>query len=240
MAGHSHWAGIKHKKGKADKQRSKIFSKLSREITVAAKLGDKNPDMNSRLRSAIQAARSANMPKENIERAIEKSSNNDQSNFENIRYEGFGPSKSAVIVEALTDNKNRTASNIRTIFSKNNGSLGTQGSASHNFQRLGVIKIDKNEIEQDKIFELAIESGAKDCVSHNEFHEVHTDIDEIYEVKKKFEKVIANFLSTEIEWLPINKVSLKGEENQNMVKFLETLDDEDDVQNVYTNVNFED
>ena len=171
MAGHSHWAGIKHKKGKADKQRSKIFSKLSREITVAAKLGDKNPDMNSRLRSAIQAARSANMPKENIERAIEKSSNNDQSNFENIRYEGFGPSKSAVIVEALTDNKNRTASNIRTIFSKNNGSLGTQGSASHNFQRLGVIKIDKNEIEQDKIFELAIESGANDCISHNEFHE---------------------------------------------------------------------
>ena len=240
MAGHSHWAGIKHKKGKADKQRSKIFSKLSREITVAAKLGDKNPDMNSRLRSAIQAARSANMPKENIERAIEKSSNNDQSNFENIRYEGFGPSKSAVIVEALTDNKNRTASNIRTIFSKNNGSLGTQGSASHNFQRLGVIKIDKNEIEQDKIFELAIESGANDCIFNDEFHEVHTDIDEIYEVKKKFEKVIANFLSTEIEWLPINKVSLKGEENQNMVKFLETLDDEDDVQNVYTNVNFED
>ena len=239
MAGHSHWAGIKHKKGKADKQRSKIFSKLSREITVAAKLGDKNPDMNSRLRSAIQAARSANMPKENIERAIEKSSNNDQSNFENIRYEGFGPSKSAVIVEALTDNKNRTASNIRTIFSKNNGSLGTQGSASHNFQRLGVIKIDKNEIEQDKIFELAIESGANDCISRDEFHEVHTDIDEIYEVKKKFEKVIVNFLSTEIEWLPINKVSLKGEENQNMLKFLETLEDEDDVQNVYTNVNFE-
>ena len=239
MAGHSHWAGIKHKKGKADKQRSKIFSKLSREITVAAKLGDKNPDMNSRLRSAIQAARSANMPKENIERAIEKSSNNDQSNFENIRYEGFGPSKSAVIVEALTDNKNRTASNIRTIFSKNNGSLGTQGSASHNFQRLGVIKIDKKEIEQDKIFELAIESGANDCISNDEFHEVHTDIDEIYEVKKKFEKVIANFLSTEIEWLPINKVSLKGEENQNMAKFLETLEDEDDVQNVYTNVKFE-
>ena len=139
MAGHSHWAGIKHKKGKADKQRSKIFSKLSREITVAAKLGDKNPDMNARLRSAIQAARSANMPKDNIERAIEKSSNNVQINFENIRYEGFGPSKSAVIVETLTDNKNRTASNIRTIFSKNGGSLGTQGSASHNFQRTGVI-----------------------------------------------------------------------------------------------------
>ncbi len=177
MAGHSHWAGIKHKKGKADKQRSKIFSKLSREITVAAKLGDKNPDMNARLRSAIQAARSANMPKDNIERAIEKSSNNDQSNFENIRYEGFGPNKTAVIVEALTDNKNRTASNIRTIFSKNGGSLGTQGSASHNFKRLGVIKIYSEDIEQDKIFELAIESGAIDCISNDDFHEIHTNID---------------------------------------------------------------
>ena len=239
MAGHSHWAGIKHKKGKADKQRSKIFSKLSREITVAAKIGDKDPDMNARLRSAIQAARSANMPKENIVRAIEKSSNNDKSIFENIRYEGFGPSKSAVIVEALTDNKNRTASNIRTIFSKNNGSMGTQGSASHNFLRLGVIKIDKNEIEQDRIFELAIDYGANDCISREQFHEVHTNIDQMYEVKKKFEKVIINFLSTKIEWLPINKVSLRGEESQNMVKFLETLEEEDDVQNVYTNVNFE-
>ena len=239
MAGHSHWAGIKHKKGKVDKQRSKIFSKLSREITVAAKLGDKNPDMNARLRSAIQAARSANMPKDNIERAIERSSNNDQSNFENIRYEGFGPNKSAVIVEALTDNKNRTASNIRTIFSKNGGSLGSQGSASHNFKRLGVIKIYSKDIEQDKIFELAIESGAIDCISNDDFHEIHTNIDEIYEVKKKFEKTILNFISTEIEWLPINKVSLKGEESQNMIKFLETLEDEDDVQNIFTNVNFE-
>ncbi len=239
MAGHSHWAGIKHKKGKADKQRSKIFSKLSREITVAAKLGDKNPDMNARLRSAIQAARSANMPKDNIERAIEKSTNNDQSNFENIRYEGFGPSKSAVIVEALTDNKNRTASNIRTIFSKNGGSLGTQGSASHNFQRLGVIKISKSEVNQDKIFELAINFGAIDCISNEDFYEIHTDIDEIYEVKKNLEKTILNFLSTEIEWLPINKVSLKDEDKNNMVKFLDTLEDEDDVQNVFTNVNFE-
>ena len=239
MAGHSHWAGIKHKKGKADKLRSKIFSKLSKEITVAAKLGDKNPDMNARLRSAIQAARSANMPKDNIERAIEKSSNNNQSNFENIRYEGFGPSKSAVIVEALTDNKNRTASNIRTIFSKNGGSLGTQGSASHNFLKLGVIKIPKNEIDNDKIFELALDSGAKDCISTNDFHEIHTNTDEMYEVKKNFENIIENFISTEIEWLPVNKVSLKGEERQNMIKFLEILEEEDDVQNIYTNANFE-
>ena len=144
MAGHSHWAGIKHKKGKADKQRSKIFSKLSREITVAAKLGDKNPDMNSRLRSAIQSARSANMPKDNIQRAINKSDSTTDSNYENIRYEGFGPNKVAIIAEALTDNKNRTASKLRTIFQKNGGSLGTQGSSSHNFKQLGVIKIEKN------------------------------------------------------------------------------------------------
>ena len=137
MAGHSHWAGIKHKKGKADKQRSKIFSKLSKEITVAAKLGDKDPAMNPRLRSAIQAARSANMPKDNIERAIDKSSVSAGLNFENLRYEGFGPEKVAVIIETLTDNKNRTASIVRTIFQKAGGSLGTQGSASHNFQQLG-------------------------------------------------------------------------------------------------------
>ena len=172
MAGHSHWAGIKHKKGKADKQRSKIFSKLSKEITVAAKLGDKDPAMNPRLRSAIQAARSANMPKDNIERAIDKSSAAAGVNFENLRYEGFGPDKIAVIVEALTDNKNRTASNIRTIFQKSGGSLGTQGSASHNFNQLGIIKIDKQEISDEKIFELAIESGADECISNDEFHEI--------------------------------------------------------------------
>jgi len=235
MAGHSHWAGIKHKKGKADKQRSKIFSKLSREITVAAKLGDKNPDMNSRLRSAIQAARSANMPKENMKRAIDKSSINTESNFENIRYEGFGPNKTAVIVEALTDNKNRTASIIRTLFQKNGGGLGTQGSASHNFQKLGVIKIDKKEINDDEVFELAIESGANECLSRDEFHEIQTDANEIYKVKKKLEKNIHNFLSTEIEWMPINTVNLDEESKQSMTKFLEQLDDEEDVQNIFTN-----
>ena len=239
MAGHSHWAGIKHKKGKADKQRSKIFSKLSREITVAAKLGDKNPDMNARLRSAIQAARSANMPKDNIERAIDKSSISADSNFENLRYEGFGPNKTAVIVETLTDNKNRTASNIRTIFQKSGGGLGTQGSASHNFQQLGVIKINKDEIDEVGMFELAIESGANECFSHENFHEVHTANTEIYEVKNKLEKKIENFLSTEIEWVPLNTVNLSGENKDNMIKFLETLDDDEDVQNIFTNAKFE-
>ena len=239
MAGHSHWAGIKHKKGKADKLRANLFSKLSKEITVAAKLGDKDPAMNPRLRSAIQAARSANMPKDNIERAIDKSSAATGSNYENLRYEGFGPDKIAVIVETLTDNKNRTASNIRTIFQKNGGSLGTQGSAAHNFNQLGVIKISKSEIEDDQIFELAIDAGADECISKNEIHEIHCPVNEIYNVKKKLEEKINNFISTEIEWLALNSVKITGEKKQEVIDFLETLEDDDDVQSVYTNVIFE-
>ena len=235
MAGHSHWAGIKHKKGKVDKQRSAIFSKLSREITVAAKLGDKNPDMNSRLRSAIQAARSANMPKDNIERAIDKSSIAADSNFENIRYEGFGPAKTAIVVNTLTDNKNRTASSIRTIFQKNGGGLGTQGSASHNILQLGVIKIKKEEIDEEKVFNLAIDAGANDCIFHDDYYEIHTDKDEIYEVKNLLEKEISNFLSTEIEWIAVNKIKLNDEDKEKINKFLEILEDDEDVQNVFTN-----
>ena len=238
MAGHSHWAGIKHKKGKADKQRANLFSKLSREITVAAKLGDKDPDMNARLRSAIQAARSANVPKDNIERAIDKSSINANENFENLRYEGFGPDKIAVIVETLTDNKNRTASNIRTIFQKHGGNLGTQGSASHNFNQLGVIKIDKKEISDEKIFELAIESGADECISNDDFHEIHCTKSEIYNVKKKIETTIQNFISTEIEWKPLNSVVVSKDKIEVATEFLETLENDDDVQNIYTNLKF--
>ena len=238
MAGHSHWAGIKHKKGRADKLRSNLFSKLSREITVAAKLGDKNPEMNSRLRSAIQAARSANMPKDNIERAIDKSSINANSNFENIRYEGFGPDKVAIIIETLTDNKNRTASGIRTIFQKNGGNLGTQGSASHNFNQVGVIKIDKKEISDDKIFELAIDSGAEECISNDDFHEVQCEKGEIYNVKKKIEKEIKNFISTEIEWKPLNNIEVSKEKMETTTNLLENLENNDDVQNVYTNLKF--
>ena len=235
MAGHSHWAGIKHKKGKADKQRSKIFSKLSKEITVAAKLGDKNPDMNPRLRSAIQAARSANMPKDNIERAINKSSITDGVNYESLRYEGFGPDKIAVIVETLTDNKNRTASNVRTIFQKAGGSLGTQGSASHNFKQLGVIKINKKEITSERIFELATEAGADECKTKINFHEIHCSISKIYDVKKELEKEIKNFISTEIEWIPLNCVKVSKEKNEDLVNLFNTLEEDDDVQNIYTN-----
>ena len=235
MAGHSHWAGIKHKKGKADKQRSKIFSKISKEITVAAKLGDKDPAMNPRLRSAIQSARSANMPKDNIERAIDKSTVNTESNFENLRYEGFGPEKIAVIVETLTDNKNRTASNIRTIFQKSGGSLGTQGSASHNFNQMGVIKIKKEEISDEEIFELSIDAGADECISKDDFHEIQCEVNEIYNVKKKLEKKILNFISTEIEWIPLNNVSVSKDQKENLIEFFEALEEEDDVQNFFSN-----
>ena len=238
MSGHSKWASIKHSKGKADKQRSKVFSKLSKEISVAAKLGDKDPDMNPRLRSAIQAGKSANMPKDNIERAIAKSTTNTETNYENLRYEGFGPDKIAVIVEALTDNKNRTASNVRTIFVKNGGNLGTQGSASHNFNQLGIIKIDKKEISEELILELAIESGAEECISHDDHHEIQCAMNEIYNVKKNLEKTIANFISTEIEWIPLNSVDVAKDRVDSAVEFLETLEDDDDVQNVYSNINF--
>ena len=238
MAGHSHWAGIKHKKGKADKQRSKIFSKLSKEITVAAKLGDNDPAMNPRLRSAIQAARSANMPKDNIETAIDKSSINTELNFENLRYEGFGPEKVAVIVETLTDNKNRTASSIRTIFQKAGGSLGTQGSASHNFNQIGIIKISKKEVSDERIFELAIEAGADECKTNDDFHEIHCPINEIYNVKKELEKEINNFISTDIEWIPLNNIIISKEKNDDLINFFETLEENDDVQNIYSNVEF--
>ncbi len=193
--------------------------------------------MNPRLRSAIQAARSANMPKDNIERAIDKSSANNENNFENLRYEGFGPDKIAVIVEALTDNKNRTASNIRTIFQKSGGNLGTQGSASHNFNQLGIIKIDKKEISDEQIFELAIESGADECISHEDFHEIQCPMNEIYTVKKNLEKTIANFISTEIEWVPLNSADVEKDKIESAIEFLETLEDDDDVQNVYSNIN---
>ena len=239
MAGHSHWAGIKHKKGKADKLRSNLFSKLSREITVAAKLGDKDPDMNARLRSAIEAARSANMPKDNIERAIVKSSSSINENFENLRYEGFGPDKIAIIVETLTDNKNRTASSIRTIFQKYGGNLGTKGSASHNFNQIGVIKIEKKEISDEKVFELATDAGAQECVSNDDFHEINCEKNEVYNIKKKLESKIQNFIFTGIEWRPLNSVKVAQSKFETANELLENLENNDDVQKVYTNLKLE-
>jgi len=236
MAGHSHWAGIKHRKGRADKLRSKIFSKLSKEITVAAKLGSKEPDTNPRLRSAIQAARTANMPKDNIERAINKSEFNKDLNYNSLVYEGFGPEKIAVIIEALTDNKNRTASNIRTIFQKFGGNLGGSGVATHQFKQVGIMKIEKNKISDNEILELAINSGAEDCLSRSLYHEVITAKENFYKVKTEIEKKIKEFVSTGIEWLPINKISLNQEKTKSVLHFLEMLEDDDDVQHVYANL----
>ena len=236
MAGHSHWAGIKYKKGRADKQRSQIFSRISKEITVAAKLGDKDPDMNSRLRSAIQLARSVNMPKENIERAISKSEANQNINYNQLRYEGMGPGKISIIVETLTDNKNRTVSNIRTIFQKHGGSLGTTGIASHNFKQLGIIRIEKKTISDESILELAVEAGAEECISNENCHKIFCSKEQFYTVKTAIEKKVDNFIHSGIEWYPLNQLDLKEDQYKSVVNLLESLEGDDDVQNVYTNL----
>ena len=236
MAGHSHWAGIKHRKGRADTQRSKIFSKLSKEITVAAKLGSKDPNMNPRLRSAIQAAKTANMPKDNIQRAIKKSEVNKNLNYNSLIYEGFGPEKVAIIIEALTDNKNRTASNIRTVFQKFGGNLGESGVVSHQFRQAGVIRIDKKKISDNEILELAINAGAEDCSSDGLHHEVITSKDNFYKVKLEIEKKTQDFIYSGIEWLPINKISLNQEKTKSVLNFLETLENDDDIEHVYANL----
>ena len=236
MAGHSHWAGIKYKKGRADKQRSKIFSKISREITVAAKLGDKDPDMNPRLRSAIQLAKLANLPKENVKRAISKSEASQNINYDHLRYEGMGPGKISVIVETLTDNKNRTASNIRTIFQKHGGSLGTTGVASHNFKQLGIIRIEKKTISDESILELAVEAGAEEWISNENFHEIFCAKKQFYKVKTVIEKKVDNFIHSGIEWYALNQLDLKEEQYKAAVNLLESLEEDNDVQKVYTNL----
>ena len=236
MAGHSHWAGMKHRKGRADKLRSKIFSKISKEITVAAKQGPKDPDSNPRLRSAIQTARAANMPKDNIERAINKSEINKNLNYDNLIYEGFGPEKVAIIVETLTENRNRTASNIRTIFQKFGGNLGESGVASHQFKQAGVIRIDKKKISDNDMLELAIKEGAEDCSSQGSYHEIITKKDNFYKIKLEIEKKIHEFVSSGIEWLPLSKISLNEEKTKSILNFLETLENDDDVQSVYANL----
>ena len=238
MAGHSHWAGIKHKKGKADKARSNLFSKLSREITVAAKLGDKNPDMNARLRSAIQSARSSNMPKDNIQRAIEKSANSTDSNYENIRYEGFGPKRIAVIVETLTNNKNRTASNLRKILQKNGGRLGESGSTAHYFFTCGVIHVLKKNFSDEKILEIAINAGAKDCDSSKDFHEIITEREDFYKVKNEIEKKTETFIYSGIEWRAHNYLNITKDKKDSIIEILEALDEDDDVQNTFINCEF--
>tara|TARA_E500000178_G_scaffold166035_1_gene165436 strand:+ start:2115 stop:2843 length:729 start_codon:yes stop_codon:yes gene_type:complete len=237
MAGHSHWAGIKHKKGRADKERSKIFSKLSREITVAAKLGDKDPDMNPRLRTAIQAAKQANMPKDNISRAISKSEMSGDKNYENLRYEGFGPSNVAMIIETLTDNKNRSASSIRTVLQKKGGRLGETGSTTHMFANCGIIHVDKEKIKEEEIFDIVINAGAKDCLSLDGIFEIITAKESFYKIKTKLEKKIENFIYSSIEWRPLNYVNINKEQSEQILEVLNALEELDDVQNIFTNAN---
>ena len=237
MAGHSHWAGIKHKKGKQDKVRSKIFAKLSREITVAAKLGAKDPASNPRLRAAIQASREANMPKENITRAISKSEIDVNKNYENLRYEGFGPYNVSLIIETLTDNKNRTASNLRTILQKSGGRLGETGSTTHYFNICGVLHVEKEKISDEKIIELSINAGAKDYLSTSEYHEILTEREDFYKIKSKIEENIDSYLYSGIEWRPQSYLNISKEESDGIIKMLETLEEDDDVQNTFVNCN---
>ena len=239
MAGHSHWAGIKHKKGRADKERSKIFSKLSREITVAAKLGDKDPDMNPRLRTAIQAAKQSNMPKDNIARAISKSEISGDKNYENLRYEGFGPSNVAFIIETLTDNKNRSASSIRTVLQKNGGRLGESGSTTHMFNNCGIIQFEKDKISEEEAFEIAINAGAKDCINQKDNFEIVTEKEDFYKIKTELEKKINIFSYSAIEWRPINYIDLNKEQGDKILETLSALEELDDVQNIFSNANLE-
>ena len=236
MAGHSHWAGIKHKKGKADKQRSKLFSKLSREITVSAKLGLPDPDFNPRLRSAVLAAREANMPKDNILRAIKKAQGpNEDSNYEKSQYEGFGPGGVAFIIEALTDNKNRTVTNLRSLFEKNGSSLGVEGSVSYQFEELGQIKIKKELISEEEIFTLAIEAGAEDCVSSDQYHEIFCKKENFNDVRTSIEATIKDLSFAGIIWKPKNTVPVNKETFEKIIDFIDLIEDDEDVQNVYTN-----
>ena len=239
MAGHSHWAGIKHKKGRADKQRSKIFSKLSREITVAAKLGDKDPDMNPRLRTAIQAAKQANMPKENISRAINKSEISGDKSYENLRYEGFGPFNIALIIETLTDNKNRSASSIRTVLQKSGGRLGESGSTTHMFNNCGIIHIEKDKISEEEAFDIAINSGAKDCLNVNGFHEIITEKEDFYKIKTQLEKKIDSFAYSAIEWRALNYLNLNKDQSERIIEVLNALEELDDVQKIFTNASID-
>ncbi len=238
MAGHSHWAGIKHKKGRQDKLRSKIFSKISREITVAAKLGSKDPGTNHRLRAAIESAKEANMPKDNINRAISRSEVDKDQNFENLRYEGFGPNNVALIIETLTENKNRTAGIIRTILQKHGGNLGSSGSTTHFFSNCGVIQVLKKDISDEKILELAIDAGSKDCTSHRDFHEIITNKDDFYKVKTKIEQSVKNLAYSGIEWRAHSFVDISKEESKEIENMLELFQEDDDIQNVFHNCKF--
>ena len=234
MAGHSKFKNIMHRKGAQDKKRSAMFSKLSREITVAAKMGLPDPDMNARLRAAVLAAKAQSMPKDNIQRAIDKASGSDAENYEEIRYEGFGPGGVALIVEALTDNRNRTATNVRTAFSKNGGNLGASGSVSHGFERLGLIEYPANAGDSDKVLEAAIEAGAED-VESDDGHHIWTSVDSLHQVAKALESMLGEAEGAKLAWKPATEVEVRGEDAQKLANLMEALEEDDDVQTVWGN-----
>ncbi len=235
MAGHSKFKNIMHRKGAQDKKRSAMFSKLSREITVAAKMGTPDPDMNPRLRAAVLAAKAQSMPKDNIQRAIDKSSAGDAENYEELRYEGFGPGGVSLIVEALTDNRNRTATNVRTIFSKNGGNLGASGSVSHGFDRMGLIAYPASAGSADDVLEAAIEAGADDVESDEEGHQIWTAQDSLHEVAKALEARLGEPESTKLAWRPQTPVEVNGEQAEQLLKLIDALEDDDDIQTVWGN-----
>ncbi|HCB75016.1 MAG TPA: YebC/PmpR family DNA-binding transcriptional regulator, partial [Sphingomonas bacterium] len=226
---------IMHRKGAQDKKRSSLFSKLSREITVAAKMGTPDPDMNPRLRAAVNAAKAQSMPKDNIQRAIDKASTADTDNYEEIRYEGFGPGGVSLIIEALTDNRNRTATNVRTAVSKNGGNLGASGSVSHGFDRMGLINYPASAGDAEKVFEAALEAGAEDVSSTDEGHEIWTAQDALHEVAKAITPVLGEPEGAKLAWRPQTMVAVSEDEAGQLFKLIDALDDDDDVQTVWGN-----
>ncbi|NCA01776.1 MAG: YebC/PmpR family DNA-binding transcriptional regulator [Sphingomonadaceae bacterium] len=235
MAGHSKFKNIMHRKGAQDKKRSALFSKLSREITVAAKMGLPDPDANARLRAAVLAARAQSMPKDNIQRAIDKASGSDMETYEEIRYEGFGPGGVAIIVEALTDNRNRTATNVRTAFSKNGGNMGTAGSVSHGFDRLGLIEYPGSAGDADTVFEAALEAGADDVESSDDGHSIWTSIDALHEVAKALEAALGEPEGVKLAWKPTTMVEVGEDDAGKLLRMIDTLEEDDDVQTVWGN-----
>jgi len=235
MAGHSKYKNIMYRKGAQDKKRSTMFSKLSREITVAAKMGLPDPEMNARLRAAVLAAKAQSMPKDNIQRSIDKASGSDVENYEEIRYEGFGPAGVALIVEALTDNRNRTATNVRTIFSKNGGNLGAGGSVSHGFERLGLIEYGADAGDADKVLEAAIEAGAEDVESDEGGHRIWTALDQLHEVQKALEPLLGEAEAAKLAWKPSTEVEVRGDDAASLMRLIDALEDDDDVQTVWGN-----
>jgi YebC/PmpR family DNA-binding regulatory protein len=240
MAGHSKYKNIMYRKGAQDKKRSALFSKLSREITVAARSGLPDPDMNARLRSAVIVARKEGMPKDNIERSINKASASDGENYEEVRYEGFGPGGVSLIIETLTDNRNRTATNVRTIVSKNGGNLGASGSVSHAFDRMGLINYPASAGTADAVFEAALEAGAEDVASTADGHEIWTAIEALHEVGKALEPLLGEAEGAKLAWRPQTMVSVGEGDAATLFKLIDTLDDDDDVQTVWGNYDISD